>query len=94
MNWYDSSLVVFNPLTRRSEDAFDLGPQDLDEGYRGHFGELDSRLLFSDEDPTESVLAGGFWRKLGALWAAASGVTYTWERIPITWDAIRLEIHI
>ncbi|TVU34472.1 hypothetical protein EJB05_16307, partial [Eragrostis curvula] len=52
MNWYDSSLVVFNPLTRRSEDAFDLGPQDLDEGCRGHFGELDARLLFSDEDPT------------------------------------------
>uniref|UniRef100_A0A0A9HE84 F-box protein AT5G49610-like beta-propeller domain-containing protein n=1 Tax=Arundo donax TaxID=35708 RepID=A0A0A9HE84_ARUDO len=52
MYWDDSSLVVFNPLTRRSADAFDLGPEDMFEDRRGHYAQLNSRLLFSDEDPT------------------------------------------
>jgi hypothetical protein len=52
MNWDDESLVVFDPLTRRIEDVFDLGPEDLFDGSRGRFAQINPRLLFSDEDPT------------------------------------------
>ncbi|CAO2165447.1 unnamed protein product [Urochloa humidicola] len=52
MNWDDATLVVFNPLTRRSEDVFDLGSEDTFEDRRGHYAQVNPRLLFSDEDPT------------------------------------------
>jgi hypothetical protein len=51
MNWDDESLLLFNPLTRQSEDVFDLGPQDMFDGSRGHYVQMNPRLLFSDEDP-------------------------------------------
>ncbi|PVH38416.1 hypothetical protein PAHAL_5G253400 [Panicum hallii] len=34
VNWDDASLVVFNPLTRRIEDVFDLGPEDMFDDSR------------------------------------------------------------
>ena len=49
MNWGDGSLVVFNPLTRRIEDVFDLGPEDLFDGSRGHYAPITPRLLSSDD---------------------------------------------
>ncbi|RLN23000.1 hypothetical protein C2845_PM07G14890 [Panicum miliaceum] len=52
VNWDDDSLVVFNPLTRQIEDVFDLGPEDMFDDSRGHYAQLNPRLLFSDEDPT------------------------------------------
>ncbi|CAO2190949.1 unnamed protein product [Urochloa humidicola] len=52
MNWDDATLVVFNPLTRRSEDVFDLGSEDMFEDRRGHYAQVNPRLLLSDEDPT------------------------------------------
>ncbi|CAL4948872.1 unnamed protein product [Urochloa decumbens] len=51
MNWDDSSFAVFNPLTRRSEDVFDLGSEDIFDDSRGTRAMVNPRLLFSDEDP-------------------------------------------
>ncbi|TVU34468.1 hypothetical protein EJB05_16303, partial [Eragrostis curvula] len=49
-----ASFVVFNPLTRRCEDAFDIWPEDAFNDYRGYCRQLDARLVVSREDPTSS----------------------------------------
>ena len=78
MNWDDGSLVVFNPLTRRIEDVFDLSPEDLFDGSRGHYAQVYPQLLFSDEDPASFrvVLLAHDERRIRA--AVFSSDTWEW----------------
>ena len=78
MNWDDGSLVVFNPLTRRIEDVFDLSPEDLFDGSRGHYAQVYPQLLFSDEDPASFrvVLLAHDERRIRA--AVFSSDTWGW----------------
>ncbi|TVU34474.1 hypothetical protein EJB05_16309, partial [Eragrostis curvula] len=91
MNWDDSSLVVFNPLMPRSKDAFDLGSEDLFEGRRGHYAQLNPRLLFSDEDPTSFrvvLLAHDESRVRANVFSSETGdwSVFPWVDVPASLD--------
>jgi len=73
---------VFNPLTRRIEDVFDLSPEDLFDGSRGHYAQVYPQLLFSDEDPASFrvVLLAHDERRIRA--AVFSSDTWEWLLLP------------
>ncbi|TVT97362.1 hypothetical protein EJB05_57390, partial [Eragrostis curvula] len=53
MNGDDLSFVVFNPLMRQCEDAFDpCSEEDTIDGHHGKCRRLDPRLVLSGEDPS------------------------------------------
>ncbi|KAL6842831.1 hypothetical protein ACP4OV_027675 [Aristida adscensionis] len=56
VNWEDGLLVVFNPVTRRSEDTLNPCSVDTFDGSRGRCFQLEPRLFISDDDPTSFLV--------------------------------------
>jgi hypothetical protein len=82
MNWELSSLVVFNPLVRQSEDVFDVGSDDMFDDHHGQCGNAIPRLLISAEDPTSFRVVLLVYDKCRVRAVVLSSDTWEWSVYP------------
>ncbi|CAO2170548.1 unnamed protein product [Urochloa humidicola] len=84
MNWADSSLVVFNPLTRWSEidDVFDMVSRDMFEDYCGHGVIANPRLFFADKDPMSFRVVALLLDDCRLRGMIFSSDTWEWSALP------------
>ncbi|TVU34475.1 hypothetical protein EJB05_16310, partial [Eragrostis curvula] len=82
MNGDLASFVVFNPLTRRCEDAFHIWPEDAFHDYRGYCRQLDARLVVSREDPTSFRVVILSHDKSRVRATVYSSDTWEWSVLP------------